>query len=180
MTDDLATVTDVVLHLGHTALDGGDSFKHAVAADVAANLPTSGTVLVSASAGFEPDTWSRFLAGPGGGGDQVLALNAAPNLFPRWTRGKTITVTALSVLATSTQPGSFVIRPQAPLPTTQVILNPVASVTEPNVSSGNVAVANASPGTWSLKRRTSGGGDFHSLTAYDIDDVLLLMRFQVS
>lgn len=177
---DLGTVTDVVLHLSYTALDGGDSFKQAAAADLAANMPTSGSLLLSASADFEPDTWSRFLSGPGGGGDQVLTLAVAPSQFPRWARGKTITVTGLTVLATSTHSGSFVAQPQAPLPAAPVTLNPVAGVTQPNVTSGPVAIVNGSPGTWTFKIRTSGAANFHSLTPDDIDDVLLLIAFQVS
>jgi hypothetical protein len=39
---------------------------------------------------------------------------------------------------------------------------------------------NGSPGTWTFKIRTSGAANFHSLAPDDIDDVLLLIAFQVS
>jgi len=84
------------------------------------------------------------------------------------------------VFATSWEPGNFVLQPQAPLPAGNVTLVPVAGVTEPNVATGNVAVVNASPGPWTFKLRQAAAGDFHSLTADEIGDVLLLISFQVS
>src|SRR5205085_9051228 len=104
--------------------------------------------------------------------------NVSSALFPRWARGKTITVTGLTVFATAWESGNFVLEPEAPLPTNPVTLTPVAGVTEPNVVSGNVAVVNASPGTWTFKLRTATAGDFHSLTPDLIGDVLLLVGFQ--
>ena len=86
---DLATVADVVLHLHYTSLDGGDAFKQAVEADNAANAPNAGALLLSATGDFPETSWQRFLAGPGGGGDQELTLNVSASKFPRWTRGKT-------------------------------------------------------------------------------------------
>jgi Tc toxin complex TcA C-terminal TcB-binding domain/Neuraminidase-like domain/Salmonella virulence plasmid 28.1kDa A protein len=186
---DLAAVGDVVLHLHYTALDGGDAFKQAVEADNAQNAPTSGALLLSAANDFpapaggngsKPLTpWESFLAKPAAG-DQQLVLDVGSSLFPRWARGKTITVNGLTVFAASWEPGNFVLKPQAPLPTSDVTLTPVAGVTEPNVASGNVAVASASPGNWTFKLRTAAAADFHSLTPDSIGDVLLLVSFQVS
>lgn len=173
---DLSTVADVVLHLHYTALDGGDTFQQAVQADNAANAPTTGTIVLSAGNDFAA-AWQAFLAPPAGGADQVLTLNAAVSSFPGWTRGRTITITALTVLATSTRAGNFVLRPQAPLPTADVTLTPVAGVSEPNVVSGAVAPPPGSPGRWSFKLRAAAAGDFRSLTADDIGDVLLLVAF---
>jgi hypothetical protein len=189
---DLTTVSDVVIHLYYTALDGGDTFKQAVEADNAQNLPTSGVKLFSAlndfSAPAPTDTleypltpWQSFLATPPVNTDQTLVLNLSPSRFPKWTRGKTITVTGLTALAVSwTSAGSFVLEPQAPLPTADVTLNPVAGVTEPDVASGTVAVANASLGKWTFKLRTSAAADFRSITKDDIGDVLLLVSFQAN
>jgi hypothetical protein len=174
---DLSAVGDVVIHLHYTALDGGDAFKQAVEADNAENTPTSGALLLSAAGDF-PAPWQSFLAPAAG--DQELVLNISPSLFPPWARGKTITITGLTVFATAWEPGNFVLKPQAPLPTNDVTLTPVAGVTEPNVAGGTVAVANASPGTWTFKLRTAAAGDFHSLTRDLIGDALLLVAFEVS
>ena len=186
---DVSAVGDIVLHLHYTALDGGDAFKQAVEAANAENAPTSGALLLSAANDFPAPAggngsgplspWESFLAEPAAG-DQELVLNIAPSRFPRWARGKTITITGLTVFATSWEPGNFLLRPQAPLPTADVTLTPVAGVTEPNVAGGNVAVANVPPGTWTFKLRTAGAGDFRSLTPDEIGDVLLLATFEVS
>ena len=176
---DLSTVVDVMLHLHYTALDGGDTFQQAVEADNAANAPTSAAILLSASNDFTA-AWQAFLATPAGGSDQVLTLNVSASRFPNWSRGKTITVNGLTVLVTSQRPGNFVLRPEAPLPTTDVTLALVAGVTEPNVVSGAVTPPPGSPGSWSFKLRAASVGDFHSLAAEDIGDVLLLVAFSAA
>jgi hypothetical protein len=179
-----------VVHLYYTALDGGDAFKQAVEANSVENAPTSGTIVLSAANDFAAppagngasttrSPWQSFLA-HATAGDQTLVLNISPSRFPRWARGKTITITGLSVFATSWNPGNFVLQPQAPLPTSNVTLAPAVGVTEPNVATGNVAVASASPGTWTFKLRTAAAPDFRSLSPDDVGDVLLLVTFQVS
>jgi hypothetical protein len=175
---DLSTVADVVLHLHYTALDGGDTFQQAVQSDNAANAPTSGALLLSAANDFT-SAWQTFLATPGGGGDQVLTLNVSSSKFPNWSRGKTITITGLTVLALSQRTGNFVLRPEAPLPTSDITLTPVGS-SEPNVVSGAVTPPPGSPGTWSFKLRAASAGDFHSLAVDDLGDVLLLVAFSAA
>jgi hypothetical protein len=175
---DVSTVVDVVLHLHYTALDGGDTFQQAVEADNAANTPTSGAILLSASNDFTA-AWQAFLAAPAGGSDQVLTLNVSASKFPNWSRGKTITITALAALVTSQLPGNFVLRPEPPLPTADITLTPVAGVTEPNVVSGSITPPPGSLGNWSFKLRAASAGDFRSLNAQDIGDALLLVAFSV-
>jgi hypothetical protein len=176
---DLSTVADVVLHLHYTALDGGDTFQQAVQADNAANAPTSGAIVLSASNDF-PAAWQTFLAPPAGGADQVLTMNVVASKFPNWSRGKTITISSLTALATSPRPGNFVLRPEAPLPTGDITLTPVAGISELNVVSGTVAPPPGSPGNWSLKLRAASAGDFRSLAPEDIGDVFLLVAFSVA
>jgi len=189
---DLSAIGDVVLHLHYMALDGGDTFKQAVQADNAANLPTSGAIVLSAVSDFQapaptdtleypPTPWRSFVSSPPPNTDQTLVLNLSPARFPNWTRGKTITVTGLTVLASSWTTGNFVLRPQAPLPTADVNLTPVAGVTEPNVASGTVTLGGSPPlGPWTFKLRTAGAPDFRSLTENDIGDLLILASFQVA
>ena len=88
-------------------------------------------------------------------------------------------MTGLNVLATSPNPGSFVLEPQAPLPSDDVTLATVAGATFPNVVSGEVAVQGPALGKWTFKLRTAGAADFKSLTGNDVGDVLLLVSFQV-
>ena len=139
---DLSTVGDVVLHLYYTALDGGDGLKSAVQANNLANLPVSGIKIFSAQNDFGAPTataadpypltpWQVFLTA---GATQKLTLGISPLKFPAWTRGKTITVTSLTVLAIAWPTTTFVLVPQSPLPTTPITMTPVAGVSEPNQS----------------------------------------------
>jgi hypothetical protein len=185
---DLTAVGDVVMHLYYTALDGGDAFRQAVQANNADHLPTSGVKLFSAQNDFSAPAptdaltpWQSFLAPPAPNTDQTLVLSLSPSRFPNWTRGKTITVNGLTLLAVSWNPGNFVLEPQAPLPTSDVTLTPVPGVTEPNVAAGVVALpADTALGRWTFKLRTAAAADFRSITKNDIGDVLLLVSFQVT
>jgi hypothetical protein len=189
---DLTTISDVVIHLYYTSLDGGDSFQQAVISDNAQNLPTSGVKLFSAQEDFGAaaptdsleyplTAWQRFLGAPAPATDQTLVLNFSPAKFPSWTRGKTIAITGLTVLATSWNPGIFVLKPQAPLPVADVNMTPVPGVTEPSVASGLVALGgNVPPGPLSFKLRSAGAADFRSMTENDVGDLLLLIAFQAT
>jgi hypothetical protein len=101
--------------------------------------------------------------------------------FPNWTRGKTITVTGLTVLTVAWPPGGFVLEPQAPLAQNpaDVAMTAVAGATEPALFSANLTVpANLQPGkAWTFKLKTAGTGDFQSLKKSDVGDVLLLVAF---
>jgi hypothetical protein len=186
---DLATVGDIVIHLYYTALDGGGPFRDAVQADNLANLPTGGAKIFSAQNDFGapaptvanpyPATpWQAFLVT---GATQVLTLAISPGKFPPWTRGKTITVSSLTVLAVAWPPGNFVLVPQSPLPNSPVIMTPVVGVTEPNVCAATIAMPPNTPlGTWSFQLQRQGAPDFQSLNRNQIGDVILVVNYDAS
>jgi hypothetical protein len=186
---DLSTVGDVVMHLYYTALDGGADLQGDVEASNLANLPTSGVKVFSAQNDFAapaasvanpfPVTpWTAFLTA---GATQKLTLAISPTKFPPWTRGKTIAVTGITVLAIAWEPGNFVLVPQAPLPTTPVTLTPVAGATEPNICGGTIATPPGTPlGTWTFELQQQGASDFQSLTKNLIGDVVLLIEYDAS
>jgi Tc toxin complex TcA C-terminal TcB-binding domain len=128
--------------------------------------------------------WQVFNNPPSSGvanTDQVLTLKIAPSKFPAWTRGKTISVTAITVIAVAWEPGSFVLAPQAPLPAALLTMNPVAGVTEPNVCAATIVTpANTPLGTWSFKIQQQGAADFRSLTTSLIGDVLLMVNYDAT
>ncbi|HEY4088381.1 MAG TPA: neuraminidase-like domain-containing protein [Bryobacteraceae bacterium] len=190
---DLSTVGDVVFHLFYTAVDGGDGLAQAVQAHNAETAPTSGVKVFSALNDFAapaatvanpfPVTpWQAFVATPAAGSDQVLTVTVSPAKFPAWTRGKTVAITGITVLAVSWNPGNFVLQPQAPLPNADIAMVPVPSVTEPNICGTVVtAPANLTPGALSFKlRRDSAGEHFNVLAKSDIGDVFLFVKYQVS
>ncbi len=164
---DLSTVGDVVLHLYYTALDGGAALQQAALANNASNLPTSGIKVFSAqndfvappASGANPKPvapWQAFLYPPTSGANQVLTLLISASKFPAWTRGKTITVTSLTVLAIAWPPGTFVLVPQSPLPNTPITMAPVAGVSEPTIVSATIASPGTLPATWSFEIPATG------------------------
>ena len=184
----------MVLHLYYTSLDGGDPLKGIVEQYNIDNAPTSGLKVFSARNDFGVPSptaanpypispWDAFTTKPATGTDpdQTLVLSLSNSKFPNWTRGKTINVTGLNVVALGWNPGNFVLEPQTPLPAADVNLTPVAGVTEPNVCVGAVAVpANTQAGKWIFKLRTAAAADFRSISKNDIGDVLLFVDYQVA
>lgn len=113
--------------------------------------------------------------------DQVLTLSILPSKFPAWTRGKTISVTSITLLAVAWETGDFVVAPQAPLPTTNVTMTPVAGVTGPNICAATISMPPNTPlGTWSFKIKQASATDFRSLTKNLIGDVVLVVNYDAS
>ena len=115
--------------------------------------------------------------------DQELTVQILASKFPAWTRGKTISVTSLTVLAVSWEPGNFVIQPQAPLPSAGVNINmtPVAGSSVPNVCSATIPFPpGVKLGWWSFKIKQASAADFHSLTKDLIGDVILMLSYDAS
>ena len=184
---DVATVSDVLIHVLYTALDGGPDFK-SKAATWAGSVPQFATKLFSAANDFSAPAptagnpypispWQAFLAPPSGGADQILTLSISSSKFPIWTRSKKITVTGMTVYAASWKATSFVLQPQAPLPAGNVALN---SPGLPNLlASGAITLpaGGVSPATWNFKLQVAGAGDFQSLTSSQIADLILQLQF---
>jgi hypothetical protein len=188
---DLSTVGDLVFHLYYTALDGGAPLQTAVQKNNASKAPTSGIKVFSAQNDFiappasganaKPVApWQGFLFPATAGANQVLTLPISPLKFPTWTRGHTITVTSLTVLAISWPPGIFVLVPQAPFPTAPITMTPVAGVSEPNIVFATIPTPGTVPATWSFQIQQQGAANFTSLTPDMIGDVLLVVSYNVS
>ena len=125
--------------------------------------------------------WEVFNNTPLVNPDQMLTLGISATKFPAWTRGKTLTITSITVLAVSWEPGNFVLAPQAPLPTATLNMTPVAGSTVPNVCAATIALPpGTGVGTWSFKIKQASAADFHSLSKNLIGDVLLVVNFEAS
>jgi hypothetical protein len=115
--------------------------------------------------------------------DQELTVQILASKFPEWTRGKTITITSLTVLTVSWEPGDFVIQTQTPLPSAGVNINmvPVAGSSVPNVCSATIPFPpGVKLGWWSFKIKQASAADFHSLTKDLIGDVILMLSYDAS
>jgi hypothetical protein len=187
---DLTTVGDVLIHLYYTALDGGSQFKQA--ALQALPVPTQGVKLFSvqndfgaAPAAYAPvvaqgpvaTPWQAFFLAATPPTDQEFVLKVTAAKFPNWTRGKTINITGLTVYVLSQTPGgSWVLQPQAPLPTADVTLSPISGY--PGVAAGTVALAaDTAPGTWTFKLKASTAADWQSLKSTQLGDMVLMVNF---
>ena len=187
---DLSTVSDVVLHFYYTALDGGADLEQA--AQQASPPPTSGIRLFSAQSDFpatyptdaEPyplTAWQAFLQVPPAPNPQLLPLKMLQSKFPPWTRGKTISVNSITLVALSLEPGGFKVTPQAPLPTTELTMTPVAGMTEPTMYTTTINLpANTPLGNWSFAIKRASAADYRSISKDQVGDVLLLVDFTVS
>jgi hypothetical protein len=189
---DLSTVGDVIVHLYYTALDGGADLEASVQAYNAENAPTGGVKLFSAQNDFPAPSptvanpypvtpWQAFVAVTTAPANQTLTLSVSPSKFPAWTRGKTITVTSLTVVAVAWPPGDFVLAPQAPLPAAQLTMTALPGSTEPSMRAATIALPpNTHLGTWSFEIKQSTAADFRSLNRNLIGDVLLLVEYEAS
>jgi hypothetical protein len=189
---DLSAVGDIVLHLYYTALDGGGQLEQAAQANNVANLPTSGLKVFSAQNDFGaaaptdanpyPQTpWQSFLATAVAPANQTLTLGISPTKFPAWTRGKTISVTSITVLTVAWPQVPFVLAPQAPLPAATIDMTPVPGASEPYICSATITPPPGTGlGTWGFELQQQGAPDFRSLTKSEIGDLLLLIAYTVS
>ena len=185
---DVTTVGDVQIHLLYTALDGGPLLQQAAIASLAAK--SQGSKMFSAANDFSAPApnatnpyplspWQSFFA-PAANTDQLLTLALSASKFPSWTRGKTITVTAITAYAISWTGSAFVIEPQGVLPSADVVLSPLPG--QPAlVAAGAIAnlPAGLKPGTWSFKLKEQSAGDFRSLSSGQIGDLILKIDFTV-
>jgi hypothetical protein len=188
---DLSTVGDVMLHLYYTSLDGGAAFQTVVQDYYANNPPAApffkifsaqNDFIAPPASGANPHPvapWQGFLYPPTAGANQVLTLTIPASKFPPWTRGKTITVTSVAVFVVAWPPGTFVLVPQAPLPSTPITMTPVAGASEPTVVSATIPVTGTVPAIWSFEIQQQGAADFQSLTPDTIGDVLIVAAYHV-
>jgi hypothetical protein len=90
---DVSTLSDVVMHLRYTARDGGQALRTAARQAVVAALPRSGTRLLSARSEFA-DAWARLWAPAGSG--QRLDLALGEEHFPYITSNHQLKISAVA------------------------------------------------------------------------------------
>jgi hypothetical protein len=127
MSEQIVTSAGVVFHIYYTAVDGGATLKGYVEQNNIDNQPTVGVKVFSARNDFGApaptaanpyalSAWDTFLTKPAGADpDQSLVVSISASKFPIWTRGKTISISTLTILSVGWPPESFVLEPEAPL-----------------------------------------------------------------
>jgi hypothetical protein len=193
---DYSTITDVVIHLRYTARDGGGAL--AAAARTSAKATLNKMALAESRTGLYrlfsarheyPTNWAQFLD-PAPGADQVLTLQTPPERFQFFTHGLDIKVISLDVVvAADDSSGSWTLEVNGPTGTAlPVPANPDTTLGVPDWSMPGLSIdlgkapsaADASPPTWTIKLKPPGAKDFRSLTAADVDDILLVVGYHVT
>jgi peptidoglycan hydrolase-like protein with peptidoglycan-binding domain len=194
---DYSTITDVVLHLRYTARDGGEGFRDTVKGTVRSQLNTMALAqsrkglyrLISARHEYATE-WAKFLHPPAGS-DQVLSLATLPERFPFFTNGMDIKARGLDIIVKTADPGdlTLVLTPPGAAPHT------VTCAADPTLGGAhhvNVPISPAvglgtaptpsgqAPPTWVFKLKKAGAADFTSLTQADLDDLVVIVSYEVS
>ncbi len=98
---DLSTLSDLVLHVGYMAREGGENLRRAAHEVAQQYLPDAGVRLFDVQHEM-PNAWQRFQAAPGGyeGADKAraLELQLGRNLFAFLPGDRDVTVTRLGLL----------------------------------------------------------------------------------
>jgi peptidoglycan hydrolase-like protein with peptidoglycan-binding domain len=193
---DYRSISDVVLHMAFTALDGGAPLATEATKAVKATLnkvalaeSRSGLYwMVSAKQEFGA-AWHKFLH-PAGEQDQVLVLDTEADRFAFFTRGMDIKVTGVDVVAKLVG-GNYTLELTRP-----GVSTPATATMEPDAALGglhhwadealapksSIGRAPASPPhpQWTVKLRQEGAADFRSLREGDVEDIVLILRYEVT
>lgn len=180
---DLRSIPDVILHLRYTARDGGPLLRQAARQATIQSVPRTGVRMFSLRHEF-PDAWHRFLHPASAGADQELVLDLTPDRFPFFARSRPVTVTRIELLAAAGEAADLVAVLDPPLqPTDTFTLTRDALYGDLHhaVKPAGQGAALSSPlGQWRLKLRRSAAADFRSLPPDLLDDVFLVVRFEVT
>ncbi len=179
---DLATLSDVILHLRYTAsAAGAGAFQTAARQRAQAQLPQQGWALLNLPRDFG-SAWQRFLH-PDPGADQTLSFQLGPEHLPFFARSrKKLTLAEVNLLADSPHAGSFDVQLRAPGAAAAVdgLLEPKLQYgSHQHLLLANFANTVTPSGVWELKLKKSPppATDFQSLTAEDIRNLYLVVKF---
>jgi hypothetical protein len=194
---DYTTITDVVMHLRYTARDGGALLAKAAHDAAMAQLNTfaleeSRKGLYRLFSGRHEYTtcWAQFLD-PAPGADQILTVATPPERFPFYTRGLKLTVSSVDVFTNTIDSGDYNLELTTPAGVTQTVtmraepmLNGVHHIQialSPHVNLGSAPTPpNTTPPTWTIKVKQASATDYRSLTAGQLDDILLIFAYEAT
>jgi hypothetical protein len=199
---DYSTISDVILHLQYTARDGGEVLRNNVKQAVQTGLNeialaksrTGIYCLINARHEFASN-WQKFLHPASG--DQVLTLDISPDRFPFITNGLYIKITGIDFVAKLSNAGDYTLLVTPPLDNTtpkpertmkkNADLNGLHEFYLSNNSNpplvkipiGSTSIPNPSL-TWSIQLKSSDATNYRSLSASEIEDLLLVVKYEVS
>ena len=180
---DLATVSDVILHVRYTAVASGDTnLIDAAKAHLAAILPTAGTRLIVINQEFGSQ-WHRFLNADDGA-PQVLNITLGREHLPFYARNKTtLALTSLDLVAEGTETGGFAVKltpPGAMQASDEAMPPDPAFGGRQHLAKSGFTPTAALLGDWKLQIRRDADADFSSLPATAIRNAYFVLGFKAT
>ncbi|GAA1677258.1 hypothetical protein GCM10009830_25240 [Glycomyces endophyticus] len=180
---DLASITDVVLHLDYTARAGGPGLADLAVANLDDVLPTSGAALFALEEQFGT-AWHRMLF-PEGEEEQELVFTLAPEHLPFWARvraaSEPVKVTAADLVLDTVHTDAFTVNwrlPGQPGAAEVPAANDPAFGGAPHSAVAPVP-APAMLGEWRLQVKRAASADYTGLLPEDVRRAYLLVRFDI-
>lgn len=187
---DFQTISDVVIHLGFTAREGGDLLRSKAVEELQGSLDE--VPLAEARAGLfrvydlrreYSDRWYTFLHPANPGDDQQLVLDDLAERLPFAVRRfATKKARRIEVVARMKGTGTYKVQ-LSPLGTTAADLlsaAPDATLGGWHRAAEDLTGSEVDIGSWTLKLRADAAGDFRSLPADEVDELYLVVNYTVA
>ena len=124
---------------------------------------------------------------PGAGAEQVLELEISKERVPFYTQDRTVKVRAIHLIAKASGTGNYTAEMNPPLGAAAadlITMSPSASYGGLHHGSKDVSgrpVSLASPETaWKLRLKQSAAGDFRSLNEQSVEDVFIVVAYELT
>jgi hypothetical protein len=179
---DFSTISDFIIHIQYTTRDGGANLAIAAQNHVNSVLPQNGVLLLSAKHQF-PNEWQRFLYPSQTGADQELKLDLSTEHYPFYARNAiNLKVSKVNLIIVGQDPNAYKMQIQLP---GQPAADELDIAKDPNLNDVHhkehvIASLPDGKGEWGIKIRRHSDSDFKSLPTDNIDDLLIVIHFQLS
>jgi hypothetical protein len=179
---DLATLSDVILHVHYTARPSGNiNLTNAAKGHLATVLPPLGVRMLVLNQEFSSE-WYRFLH-PDAGQDQTLTFTLGREHMPFYIRGKTnINLTKVDLIVEGAAGVSFSVKltPPGGAESTEAMDPDVAYGGHQHMAKSGFAQSAQLLGNWQLKIQKVGAANFTSLLPADLKNAYLVLGFKTS
>ena len=179
---DFDTISDFIIHIQYTARDGGANLAMAAQNNVDSMLPQKGVVLLSARHQF-PDEWHSFLHSSQDGADQELKLDLGAQHYPFYARNATaLKVSKVNIVIMGRHTNDYKMQIKLPGQPGADEIDIAKDVNLNGVHHKEHAIPSLpdGKGVWNMKIRRHSDTDFKSLPTNNVDDLFLIIQFQLS
>ena len=177
---DFATISDVILHIRHTAKAGNSNLVTASTTNLSTVLPTKGFKLFVLNHEFG-SAWHR-LFNPETNADQILAFSLKPEHLPFYARNKNNRITKVDLIIESNHGGNFdstLQLPGANPPTTELMSKDPNFGGMHHLEKSNIPPSTNLLGDWRIQFKKDSDPTFRVLKPEDIGNAYLVVSFSV-